>query len=472
MKTFSINTLGCKVNQYESQQIRQLCEQLGLHYVQTSDNPDLIAVNTCCVTHNASAKSRQSIRRAQKQNPNAAIIVFGCMPIVEQLNDLGENVYLIEDRDALTTELAQIIHSKPTILDLKESSTSQKIIRPKYGQKIKDKTMPNDVSLGSLGAFKGHTRAFLKVQDGCDGYCSYCIIPQTRPKVHNKPIADVITEAQNLVNAGHKEIVVTGIFLGAYGLETVRRKRWEKQENPELAKLLKKLSQVQGLKRVRLSSLEPADVTEQLLDVMANCPNIMPHLHLSLQSGSDDILKRMGRQYRTAEFLQKVELIKSKLDRPAITGDFIVGFPGETESDFEKTSQIAKDVGFSKMHVFPFSVRQGTAAAKMQNLVADTVIKNRCQQLRQTGDKLAFDFRNQFIGEEIEVLIENVSACSQATCDQVACDLVMGDTISGRAERYFMVHFNPAGAEYEKNQIVKLKLTENKEDGIWGAQGP
>ena len=374
------------------------------------------------------------------------------MPQVEQLKDLGENVYLIEDRDSIVTELAQIIHYKPTILDLKESSTNQKYIKPENGQEIKDKNTSKHVNLGSLGAFKGHTRAFLKVQDGCDGYCSYCIIPRTRPKVRNKPVAEVLEEAQNLVNAGHKEIVVTGIFLGAYGLETVRRKRWEKQENPELAKLLKKLSRVDGLARIRLSSLEPADVTAGLLEVMANCHNIMPHLHLSLQSGSDEILKKMGRQYRTDEFLEKVKLIKDKLDRPAITGDFIVGFPGETKSDFEKTSQIAKDVGFSRMHVFPFSVRQGTPAAKMENLIDDRVIKNRCQQLRQLGEKLSFDFRQQFIGEEIEVLIEATT----------------GDVISGRAERYFMVYFNSAGAGHQKNQLIKVKLKENKEDGIKG----
>ncbi len=451
MKTFSINTLGCKVNQYESQQIRQLCEQLGLNHVATSDNPDLIAVNTCCVTHTASAKSRQCIRRAQKQNPNATIIIFGCMPQVEQLEDMGDNVYLIEDRDSIATELATIIHSTPTSLDLNESDTSRKHIKTENRLEIKDKSVLKQVKAGRLEAFKGHTRAFLKVQDGCDGYCSYCIIPQTRPKIKNKPMQEVLEEAQQLVKAGHKEIVVTGIFLGAYGQETVRRKKWAKNENGALAELLEKLAGIEGLARIRLSSLEPADVTERLLEVMAGFDNIMPHLHLSLQSGADEILKKMGRQYRISEFLDKIGLIKERLDRPAITGDFIVGFPGETKEDFEKTCEIVRQVWFSKMHVFPFSVRKGTAAEKMQDTVSTKVIKSRCKYLRELGERLAYDFRERFIGEKVTVLTENI-----------------GKEISGRSERYFVVYFNRDGDIYEKNQLVRVRLLENREDGIFG----
>jgi threonylcarbamoyladenosine tRNA methylthiotransferase MtaB len=221
---------------------------------------------------------------------------------------------------------------------------------------LEPKSQPNK----GLQEFSGQTRAFLKVQDGCDGFCSYCIIPHTRPNISFKPIEQVLSEAQNLVRAGHKEIILTGIFLGAYGLDTVKRKKWPDDENPLLAELLEKVAQVPNLKRIRLSSLEPADVTNRLLDVMKNHSNIMPHLHLSLQSGSDKILKKMNRQYTIKDFLNSIENINSQLDRPAITTDIIVGFPGETSQDFAQSLSVAKFAGFSKIHIFPFSKRTGT----------------------------------------------------------------------------------------------------------------
>jgi threonylcarbamoyladenosine tRNA methylthiotransferase MtaB len=445
MKTFSIDTLGCKINQYESQQIRQLCEQLGLNQVDAFDKPDLIAVNTCCVTHTASAKSRRQIRKSQKQNPDAAIVVFGCLPAVlaGELTNLGKNIYIIKDRQFLAGELAQIINNKP-------AKFHNSNIKAENKEEIKGKKSARQPKLSQLTLFKGHTRAFLKVQDGCDGYCSYCIVPKARPKIENKPIEEVLKEAQALVNAGHKEIVVTGVFLGAYGQETVRRKNWTEKEN-RLAELLEKLAKVPGLARIRLSSLEPADVMQLLLDVMCENRNIMPHLHLSLQSGSDEILRKMGRQYGKDEFYRTVELIKRRLDRPAITGDFIVGFPSETDEDFEQTVEVARKVGFSRMHVFPFSARQGTAAAKMQGFVKKEVIKARCEKLRRLGEQLAYEFREQFIGEIAEILVED-----------------MGKKTGGKSERYFTAYFDRDSDIYEKNQIVRVKLLENRKDGMFG----
>ena len=288
------------------------------------------------------------------------------------------------------------------------------------------------------------TRAFLKVQDGCDGCCSYCIIPKCRPIVCSKDPQDVLTEAQQLVNSGHKEIVLTGIFLGAYGQPTVLRKKWPNCQNDKLAELLEKLAKIPNLARIRLSSLEPADITAKLLDCFTNYPNIMPHLHLSLQSGSDNVLKKMARQYRADDFLEKVELIKSKLDRPAITCDLIVGFPTETEEDFEKTARIAKQTGFAKMHVFAFSPRPGTPAANFNPKVEPKIIKQRSKILRTLDTELGFQFRQEFIGQEDEILIESV-----------------GDFCIGRSKRYFYVQIENFSGKFTRNHLVKVNLLQN-----------
>ncbi|RKY24051.1 MAG: tRNA (N(6)-L-threonylcarbamoyladenosine(37)-C(2))-methylthiotransferase MtaB [Planctomycetota bacterium] len=427
MKTFSIDTLGCKVNQYESQQIRELLEQFGLTQLETSERKsDLVVINTCCVTHTASAKSRQCIHKAQRLNPKAVIIVAGCLPSVQigELNNPGKNVHLIRHRHTLAATLSQIVNGKAE--------------------------QPQPV-LGQLASFKGQTRAFLKVQDGCDGYCSYCIIPKTRPVVHSKPVETVLAEAQKLVEAGHKEIVLTGVNLGAYGQKTVRRERWDSQENSKLADLLDRMAEIANVARIRLSSLEPADVTPGLLDIFCKHRNIMPHLHLSLQSGSEAILKKMYRQYGAEEFKEKAELIKRKLDRPAITADIIVGFPGETDEDFQQTVETAKQIGFAKMHVFSFSPRKGTAAASMRDVVDNKVIKQRSKLLRKLGVELGRKFRQQFIGETATILMENNNGQP-----------------GGRSERYFKVKLKNGTPSRKKNELVKVKLLENSEDGLNG----
>ncbi|HUS72199.1 MAG TPA: tRNA (N(6)-L-threonylcarbamoyladenosine(37)-C(2))-methylthiotransferase MtaB [Sedimentisphaerales bacterium] len=440
MKTFSINTLGCKVNQYESQQIRQFLEQLGLSQVETAEKPDFAVINTCCVTHTASAKSRQRIRKAQKLSPNSVIVVSGCLPTVQigELNNLGENVHIINNRDSLPATLAQIVSAKA------DTSSTQTL------QSCKKK-WANQPKLPHLTAFRGHTRAFLKIQDGCDGYCSYCIVPKTRPFVHSKSPEAVLEEAQSLINAGHKEIVLTGIFLGAYGQTSVRRKNWPSPQNHKLPELLDKMAKIPNLARIRLSSLEPADVTPRLLDTFSKHRNIMPHLHLSLQSGSNAVLKRMGRQYGAEEFTDTVRAIKARLDRPAITTDIIVGFPGETDADFEDTVNLAGDVGFAKMHIFSFSPRKGTAAASMQGTVDNRVIKQRVRILRDLNTELARKFRRQFISETATVLTENSN-----------------QQPSGRSERYFMVYLEESGKKLEKNEIVTVKLLKNAENGLIG----
>jgi threonylcarbamoyladenosine tRNA methylthiotransferase MtaB len=456
MRTFSIYTLGCKVNQYESAQIAQLLEELGLSAAASGKKPDLTVINTCCVTGTASAKSRQYIQRALKVNPAGVRIVCGCLPAMKSRENPpcdGDNVHIISSRDDLAQRIAQIIigHSP--------------FIKAKNGLKIKDgmAKFAKYPKLPQLSSFKGHTRAFLKVQDGCDGLCAYCIVPKVRPDVQSKPMEEAIEEAKALVAAGHKEIVVTGVNLGAYGKKSVKRT----ENSGKLANILENFAKIEGLLRIRVSSLEPGDISEELLDVFCANRNIMPHIHLSVQSGSSATLKRMCRQYDVEELREKIKLIKRRLDRPAITCDIIVGFPGETDEDFQQTVELSKWAGFSKIHVFPFSVRAGTPAAKLKGRLQEDVIKNRALILRKVSDELGFKFREQFVGETCEVLLEDT------------------EPLSGRSERYFMVLLTTKSQSHEetriksvnnlvssglsgKNEIVTVKITGNGKDGAVG----
>ena len=431
MKTFAINTLGCKVNQYESQQIRQLLEDSILKQVELTDSPDLVVINTCCVTHIASSKSRQAIRKAQKHNPNAKIVIAGCLPAghTGELDNIQGDVTVIDKKNALLDVLNGIIASKNN-----PHTTSKPIL----ASKIKNKNdLSDDIALSGyhLRQYKGQSRAFVKVQDGCDGYCSYCIVPKTRNTLYNKPQTQVLDEVAKLVYAGHKEIVLTGIFLGAYGRDTVRRKKWEKISPNPLADLIDKTASVDGLKRLRLSSLEPGDVTNELLDVFCKHDNIMPHLHLPLQSGSAHILRKMCRQYTIEDFMQSVAKLKDRLDRPAITTDIIVGFPGETDEDFKKTCYIARQMGFSKIHVFSYSRRKNTPAYNMDNQLTPDIIKERSKILRDIDLELQNKFRNKFIGEQVGIIVEQ--------CNPVR----------GRTERYFMVEFDKQ-VRYNKGKHI------------------
>ncbi|MHC4475063.1 MAG: tRNA (N(6)-L-threonylcarbamoyladenosine(37)-C(2))-methylthiotransferase MtaB [Planctomycetota bacterium] len=461
MNSFAINTLGCKVNQYESQQIREFLERSGLRQVDANqERPDLVVVNTCCVTQAASAKSRQCIRKAYRLSPDALIVVCGCLSTVQphELSSLGKHIHVVSRQDDLALKLSQVVASRPVrrCLITPESNRSapysHNSIRTKKASKIKvKKKIISKLNFSPLSSFKNQTRAFLKIQDGCDACCSYCIVPQSRPLVRSKAPAVALQEAQTLVQAGHREIVVTGIHLGAYGQKSARRNNWESPENNRLADLLEKMAQIPGLARIRLSSLEPQHVTSKLLDTIGKYHNIMPHLHLSLQSGSDGVLRRMGRQYRAGEFVRTVGAIKSRLDRPAITTDIIVAFPGETHADFQQTVDLAREVGFAKMHVFSFSPRKGTVAAAMQDVVDNRVMKERSKKLREIDIELGSKFRQQFLGETATVLLENDTGQP-----------------SGRSERYFMVCLEKTPHDCRKNELVKAKLTRNSERGAFG----
>lgn len=455
MKTFQIQTLGCKVNQYESQQVRQALEHAGLTMAEPTHHPDIVVINTCCVTHIASSKSRQNIRKVQKTHPESLVIVIGCLPIgPSNETEALDNVIIVKEKNTLPIILEQLSqkqhfstnktsHSKPiNCFQIKDKNPN---LTHSSDQKHTEKSLNSANSLPILTQFEGQSRAFLKVQDGCDAYCTYCIIPKIRTNVCNKDVKIVLKEARNLIHAGHKEIILTGIFLGAYGQKTARRKKWAPGKLDSLAHLIDKIADLEGLARLRLSSLEPLDVTDRLLEVMTTHDNIAPHLHLPLQSGSANVLRKMARQYTLDDFLRVTESVKKAFDRPAITTDIIVGFPGETEDDFQQTVEIARRVGFSKIHVFSFSVRKNTPAEKMAKLfspVSPQEIKRRSTILQQLDAELQETFRQSCRGLQENVLIEKTSPPG------------------GRCSRYFMVDLEkrPGVNNLKKGQLVSVTI--------------
>ncbi len=451
MKTFTIHTLGCKVNQYESQQIHQYLEARGLTCTGPGSQADLVVVNSCCVTATASAKSRQAVRHFIRRHPDAHIVLTGCLAAAnsDELKTLSNKaISIIPDKNNLPHALSNLLASAA-------ADNRQTLSKPLNSDKIKNKNSscpqqtaeylpPSTRHLPLLSRYSGQCRAFLKIQDGCDAFCSYCIVPQIRTQVCHKDVKTVLDEAQNLVSAGHKEIVLSGIFLGAYGQSTAQRKHWDPQNRNALADLLEQLTAVEGLERIRLSSLEPADVTDRLLKVFATYPAIMPHLHLPLQSASPTILRKMCRQYTLDEYLEVIRKAKMALDRPAITTDIIVGFPGETEDDFQQTMTVARQIGFAKIHVFSFSPRKNTSAASMPGKIAPAMIKARSEKLQNLDKQLQEQFRRQFIGQKIHVLVESLRPPK------------------GRCERYFMVDLShlPNAAKLQRGQVLETILAE------------
>jgi len=375
LQTYLVNVLGCKVNQYDARQIEQLLERYGLEKTDQSDDADVIVVHTCGVTAAAAQKSRQTIRRMQRDNPLAHVIVTGCAAEDELTRIEQDPVFRVPAGADWLQRLAEQLDS----LAMPKSA----------GTGIETDTF-------TISSFGDTTRAFLKVQDGCDIGCSFCIIPQLRKEPRDKAIADAVREANALTGAGYREIVVTGVSVGLYGRET----------GSSLAELLRHLVEVPGIDRIRLSSLHPGELTDELLDVWASSPNIMPHLHLSLQSGSNAVLHAMRRGYTAEEYHNAVQRARAVLDNPAFTTDMIVGFPGETDAYFEESYDFCKKIGFSQLHIFTYSPRPKTMAARMGRQVNGAVATERSERLQQLGEQMALDYHRQFIGREIEVLVE------------------------------------------------------------------
>ncbi len=382
-------TLGCKVNQYETEFVRQGLARAGYRDAQDDEHADLCVVNTCTVTAEGDTKSRQTIRQLAKRNPGTRIVVMGCYAT------------------RAPAEVARL----PGVVEVVTDKRELPDLLGRFGVV--------DVPTG-ISTYRDHARAYVKVQDGCMLNCSFCIIPHVRPVVASRPIEDIVEEVKRLVDNGFRELVLTGIHLGHYGVEWNRGRR--KSEWTRLSHLLERLAGLPGDFRVRLSSIEATEVTRELLAVMAAHPErICPHLHVSMQSGSDAVLRRMRRRWGAKRFVDRCRLACDMLDRPALTTDIIVGFPGETEADFEATCDVAREVGFSKIHIFPFSARPGTAAATMPEQVRPEIKAERSSRLAELETELRDRYFRTLLGRRFRVLAESPIADRPGFMHGTAC---------------------------------------------------
>jgi threonylcarbamoyladenosine tRNA methylthiotransferase MtaB len=382
-------TLGCKVNQYETELVREGFARIGYRDAGEGEAADLCVVNTCTVTSEGDSKSRQAIRRLARENPESRIVVMGCYATraPEELAKLPNVIEVLTDKREIPDLLGRF-----GVLDV-----------------------PTGIS-----HFGQRHRAYVKVQDGCLLRCSYCIIPYVRPHMHSRPLAHVLDEVRRLVDNGYREIVLTGVHLGHYGVEG----NWNrpKDEWLRLSKLLREIALLPGDFRIRLSSIEATEVTRELIGVMAEFPErIAPHLHICLQSGSDVVLRRMRRRWGSRLFIDRCRLVREALDNPAISTDVIVGFPGETDDDFEATCRAARESGFSKIHIFPFSPRKGTPAAEMTDVVAPQLKADRCARLAEVEGELRTAYFRSLIGKRLRVLVEGPSETTPGSYAGTSC---------------------------------------------------
>lgn len=386
MRKAAFHNLGCKVNSYETEAMQQLLEDAGYEIVPFQEGADVYIINTCSVTNVADRKSRQMLHRAKKMNPSAAVVAVGCY-----VQAAGAELKKDEAVDLIVgnnqkKDLVQILddyfadhENSGEILDIGHSQEYEEL----HIRRIAD-----------------HTRAFIKVQDGCNQFCSYCIIPYTRGRVRSRRPEDIEHEVRGIAEAGYKEIVLTGIHLSSYGVDF----KDEQQEN--LLTLIKRLDQIPGIERLRLGSLEPRIVTREFAKELARLRTICPHFHLSLQSGCDATLKRMNRRYNAAEYQACCEILREEFDNPAITTDVIVGFPGETEEEFAETERFLKAIHFYEMHIFKYSRRAGTRAADMPDQVPEGTKSVRSDILLALEKQQSLEYRGRFLGTEEEILLE------------------------------------------------------------------
>ena len=370
--------------------MRQLLEEAGYEIVPFREKADVYIVNTCSVTNIADRKSRQMLHRARKQNPEAVVVAAGCyvQSAAEELKkDLSVDVLVGNNKKK---DLAVIL--------------DEYFQKQQPGRQAEEHWFPMDGSkeYENLHIHKtaDHTRAFIKVQDGCNQFCSYCIIPYTRGRVRSRAQRDVEQEAQALAAAGCQEIVLTGIHLSSYGVD------FPEKSGEQLSKLIKRLHQIPEISRIRLGSLEPGIITENFVSILRELPKVCPHFHLSLQSGCDETLKRMNRHYTTGEYEQKCDMLRRSFENPAVTTDVIVGFPGETQEEFEKTKAFLERIHFYEMHVFKYSVRSGTRAAKMPDQIPESVKTLRSEELLSLERSMSAQYRKSFLGKEQQVLLE------------------------------------------------------------------
>ena len=399
-KTVAFCTLGCKVNQYETDAMRGSFEAEGYEVKEFSQEASVYVINTCTVTNMADRKSRQMMHRAKKKNPDGIIVAVGCY--VQAAKEQLEEDTLIDlvIGNNMKSQVVQIVEQY--IQDNRHTED-----RDAY---VADIAHSHEYETMHIETVSEHTRAYIKIQDGCNQFCSYCIIPYARGRVRSRKMEDILQEVRNLTANGYKEIVLTGIHISSYGLDfehtADEQEDYGPFKNSALIDLIEALSGIEGLERIRLGSLEPRIITENFVRRLCKVPQICPHFHLSLQSGCDETLKRMNRHYTTALYLEKCGILRQYFDRPALTTDVIVGFPGGTEEEFAQTERFLETVHFSDMHIFKYSKRRGTKAADMPNQIDPQIQSVRSEKLIALGERMKDDFLEACKDQEQIVLIE------------------------------------------------------------------
>ena len=384
MRKAALHNLGCKVNAYETEAMQELLEQAGYQIVPFEEQADVYIINTCTVTNVADRKSRQMIHRARKKNPGAVIVAAGCYVQTKDTAGLDADIDIVIGNNK-KKEIARVLEDYFRERD----AGAKKIERLDIGHtsEYEDLTVSHTA---------GHTRVFLKVQDGCNQFCSYCIIPYARGRVRSRSREEVVAEVRRLAERGYKEVVLTGIHLSSYGTDI----------GDDLLSLILSVHQVEGICRIRLGSLEPGIITEEFARTLSECPKFCPHFHLSLQSGCDATLKRMNRRYDTAQYEEKCQILRKYFQDPALTTDVIVGFPGETEEEFEASRAFIDRINFYETHIFKYSRREGTRAAVMDGQVPDSVKTKRSALLLELGKKKQREYEEKLLGTTREVLME------------------------------------------------------------------
>ena len=385
MRKAALHNLGCKVNAYETEAMQEILEQAGYQIVPFEEQADVYIINTCTVTNMADRKSRQMIHRAKKRNPAAVIVAAGCYVQTKETDTPVKQSIDIVIGNNKKKEIAKILEEY-------FQEQGQKRIQIER----LDINHTSEYENLKVSHTAGHTRAFIKVQDGCNQFCSYCIIPYARGRASSRRQEEVLAEVQRLAKKGYKEVVLTGIHLSSYGKDT----------GDDLLSLIRSVHQVEGIRRIRLGSLEPGIITEEFARNLAERPKFCPHFHLSLQSGCDETLKRMNRNYDTAQYEEKCQILRNYFQDPALTTDVIVGFPGETEEEFQASRAFIDRINFYETHIFKYSRREGTKAAGMKEQVPETVKTKSSAPLLKLGQKKQQDYEEKLLGTTQEVLME------------------------------------------------------------------
>ena len=388
----ALHNLGCKVNAYETEAMQQMLEAAGYEIVPFAPGADIYVINTCTVTNIADRKSRQMIHKAKKMNPDAIVVAAGC--------------YVQAGKEKAETDMSIDLiignNKKQELIPLLEEFQKNR----NCGQGIIDIGHTREYEELEIDRTEEHTRAYIKVQDGCNQFCTYCVIPYARGRVRSRRTEDVVREVERLACSGCREIVLTGIHLSSYGVD-------RKEEGENLLSLIRAVHQVNGIERIRLGSLEPGIITEEFAAAIAKLPKVCPHFHLSLQSGCTSTLKRMNRRYTAEEYREKCEILRKYYPAPALTTDVITGFPGETEEEFAESRSFVDSIGFYETHIFPYSRREGTKAADMPDQLPEQIKKERCRELIALGKKHRTEYMQHFLGQEKTVLFEEIQTIAE-----------------------------------------------------------